>query len=150
MSDILAAAYPWIKALHIVSVIAWMAALLYLPRLFVYHAEDAVGSATSQDLLATMEVRLLKIIATPAMLLTWIFGILLLSIPGLINWGQGWPWVKLAGIAILTGFHMWLAGQRRRLAAGEHTLPSKSYRIINEIPTVLMIIIVLAVIVRPF
>ena len=150
MGESLAAAYLWIKALHIVSVIAWMAALLYLPRLFVYHAEDAAGPGTSQDLLATMEVRLLRVIATPAMLLTWIFGLLLFSIPGLIDWSQGWVWIKLAGIVILSGFHMWLAGERRRLAEGIQRHTAKKYRIINEIPTLIMFLIVLAVVVRPF
>ncbi|MCY4258884.1 MAG: CopD family protein [Rhodobacteraceae bacterium] len=150
MADILTTTYPWIKALHIIAVIVWMAALLCLSRLFVHHAEDAANAATSQDMLTVMEAHLLRIIANPAMILTWIFGILLIGIPSLIDWSQGWPWVKLASVVILSGFHMWLAGHRKPLAEGKHILSAKSYNVISKIPILIIAVIVFSIIVRPF
>ena len=142
--------YPWIKAFHIASVIAWMAALFYLPRLFAYHVSDAGRSPDTEELFGIMERRLLRIIATPAMLAAWCFGILLTLIPGIVNWSSGWPWIKAFAILAMTWFHFWLAGRRRELATGTCRIRSRTFRIMNEVPTVLMLVIVLFVVVKPF
>lgn len=148
MQDLLIGFYPWAKALHIVSVIAWMAGLFYLPRLFVYHAEE-VGSGNETDkLFQTMERRLLKAIMNPAMISTWIFGLCLVLTPGIVAWGMIWPWAKGASVLAMTWFHMWLAGRRKDFAAGTNTLNGRRYRMMNELPTVLMLIIVFAVILK--
>ena len=142
--------YPWLKALHIISMVAWMAALFYLPRLYSYHVSSGGRESNSHDIFSVMERRLLRIIATPAMLLTWIFGFLLLWVPGIIDWQAFWPWVKLVAILAMTWFHMWLAGRRRELLNGDCRLSAKMFRRMNEVPTVLLIVIVIMVIVRPF
>jgi protoporphyrinogen IX oxidase len=141
--------YPWIKAFHIISIIAWMAALLYLPRLFVYHCETIAGSAESERF-KVMECRLLKQIATPAMISAWTFGVLLVLTPGVINWGWGWWHVKLAAVILLSGFHGLLARWRRDFLLDRNVRPQRFYRMINEVPTLLMVIIVIMVVVRPF
>ncbi|MEM9393847.1 MAG: protoporphyrinogen oxidase HemJ [Pseudomonadota bacterium] len=142
--------YLWIKSLHIISVIAWMAGLFYLPRLFVYHVEqDAVQGAT-QEMFFTMERRLLKAIMNPAMIATWIFGLWLAFTPGVIDWSAVWPYTKLAAILGMTWFHMWLGKQRKALLAGTSTVSGRGYRIMNEVPTILMIVIVVSVVARPF
>lgn len=112
----LAPLYPWIKALHIISVIAWMAGLLYLPRLFVYHAGVAAGSEASETFKA-MERRLLRAIINPAMVATYVFGIFLAGIPGIVDWGAGWFYVKLAAVAALTLVHYYLSRWRQNFAA---------------------------------
>lgn len=142
--------YPWLKALHIISVIAWMAAIFYLPRLFAYHVSTGGASSASHEVFSTMEKRLLQIIATPAMLLTWIFGLFLVMVPGIVDWQSVWPWVKAASILIITWFHFWLAGRRRELLSGNCRFSARSFRMMNEVPTVLVIVIVIMVIVRPF
>lgn len=139
--------YLWIKAAHVMSVIAWMAGIFYLPRLFVYHVE-AGGAADLVRVFEVMERRLLKAIMTPAMLSTWIFGIALVATPGTVNWEAGWVWVKAVGIAGMTCFHFWLARQRRALISGECRLGGRAFRIMNEVPTLLMAGIVIAVIVK--
>jgi putative membrane protein len=142
-------AYPWLKALHVVSVIAWMAGLLYLPRLFVYHAEAPTGS----DRAATFEImerRLLGGIMNPALILTIGFGALMAATPGVVDWRQGWIWVKLMLVAGLAIFHMLLARWRRQFAAGTVPHSARFFRRINEVPTVLMIAIVVLVVVKPF
>ncbi|WP_431297778.1 protoporphyrinogen oxidase HemJ [Tabrizicola sp. BL-A-41-H6] len=137
-----------IKALHVVSVISWMAGIFYLPRLFVYHAEQVqVGTATD-TMFQTMERRLLRGIMNPAMIATWVFGLALVSVPGLVDWSAVWPWVKAAAVLAMTVFHMWLAGRRKDFAAGKNTRSGRDYRIMNEVPTVLMLVIVFAVIVK--
>ena len=148
----LSAAYLWLKALHVISVIAWMAALLYLPRLFHYHQAEFEGNreARMMSTFSTMEVRLLRIIATPAMLAAWAFGLMLLAVPGLIDHSGIWIWVKLASVALLTWFHFWLAARRKELAAGGCRVSSRSFRLLNEVPSVLIVIIVIMVIVKPF
>lgn len=139
----------YIKAFHIIAVIAWMAGLLYLPRLFVYHASSNVGSEQSETF-KVMEWRLLRFITTPAMLATWIFGLILAFSP-LVNWSQdGWLHAKLVLVVILTGFSGLLAKWTKDFAADRNTRSPRFYRIANEVPTVLMIIIVILVIVRPF
>ncbi|WP_045388403.1 protoporphyrinogen oxidase HemJ [Falsirhodobacter sp. alg1] len=144
MTDLLIGAYPWIKAFHVIAVIAWMAGIFYLPRLFVYHAENDVPEA----LFLTMERRLLKAIINPAMIATWIFGLLLVATPGAVDWGQIWPWTKAISVLAMTGFHGWLSARRKDFERGDNKLTGRTYRIMNEVPTLLMIVIVLSVIVR--
>ena len=150
IGEYLAAAYPWTKSLHVISVIAWMAGLFYLPRLFVYHAEK-VGTGTETDaLFQPMEYRLLRAIMNPAMIATWVFGLGLVFTPGVVYWGDVWPWTKAAAVLVMTWFHHWLAWRRKDFAKGENTRSGRSYRIWNEVPTVLLIVIVVSVIARPF
>jgi putative membrane protein len=137
----------WVKSLHVISVIAWMAALLYLPRLLVYHAEAAVGSEQSETF-KTMERRLLRAIAGPAMAATWIFGIWTAWLLG--AWQEAWLWAKLACVVALTAFHHALARWVRAFAEDRNFRPARFYRAVNEIPTILMIAIVMLVIVKPF
>ena len=149
MPDLMIAAYPWIKSLHVLSFVAWMAGLFYLPRLFVYHVEEACGDAGRSALFATMEHKLLRVIMNPAMIATWLFGGLMLSIPGLVDWSQIWPWAKAVAVIAMTAFHMWCARQRRALAAGDFTVSGKGYRMMNEVPTLLLAVIVISVVARP-
>jgi putative membrane protein len=149
MSGALVAAYPWIKALHIVSVVAWMAGLLYLPRLFVYHAAAAPGSETAETF-KVMERRLLRGIMHPAAIMVVLFGALLAATPGVIDWRQGWIWAKLALVFGLGVFHLMLAAWRREFAAGRVPHTARFFRMVNELPTLALIAIVILVVVRPF
>jgi putative membrane protein len=140
--------YDWIKALHVISIIAWMAGLLYLPRLFVYHCEVAAGSEASETF-KVMERRLLRAIMNPAMIAAWIFGITLLVLnPGWFE--MGWIHAKLAFVVGLTGVHMMMARWRRAFAEDRNQRPQRFFRIMNEVPTLLMIGIVIFVVVKPF
>lgn len=139
--------YEWIKALHVIAVIAWMAGMLYLPRLFVYHCEAEVGSKQSETF-KVMERRLLKAIINPAMIVTWLAGLYL-------AWAGHWylsPWfhAKFALVVVLSGVHGVLSRAVKDFAADRNTRSQKFYRIINEVPAVLMIGIVILVIVKPF
>ena len=145
----MAALYPWLKAFHIISVVAWMAGLLYLPRLFVYHAGVAPDSEASETF-KVMERRLLSAIMTPAMLATYLFGILLALIPGAADWQAGWIYLKLVLVAALTLVHYLLAAWQRDFAADRNRRPARFYRIVNEVPTLILICIVLLVVVKPF
>ena len=136
----------WVKSLHVISIIAWMAALLYLPRLLVYHAGSAAGSEQA-DTFKLMERRLLKAIANPAMLASWIFGIWTATLMG--AWGEAWLWAKIACVVAMSAFHMALARWVRDFALDRNTRPARFYRVINELPTVLLIAIVVLVIVKP-
>jgi putative membrane protein len=139
----------YIKAFHIIAVIAWMAGLLYLPRLFVYHAMSKTGSEQSETF-KVMERRLLRYITTPAMLAAWIFGLILAFSP-LIDWSKdGWFHAKLVLVVVLSGFSGLLAKWTKDFAADRNTHTPRFYRIVNEVPTVLMILIVILVVVRPF
>jgi putative membrane protein len=146
---LLSEAYPWIKALHIISVVAWMAGLLYLPRLFVYHAGVAAGSETAETF-KVMERRLLWAIMNPAMVATYVFGVLLAVTPHAIDWSAGWIYAKLALVAALTIMHYCFAQWRRDFAADRNRRSARFYRIVNELPTVALIAIVILVVVRPF
>lgn len=137
----------WLKALHIIAVIAWMAGLLYLPRLYVYHAEAKVGSELSETL-KVMEHRLLRIIINPAMIIVWLTGPALAMVQGV--YGQGWFMAKFALVFILSGFHGALSKWRKEFAADANIRPAKFYRIVNEVPTALMVMIVLLVVLKPF
>jgi putative membrane protein len=146
MMDFVNDFYLWIKWLHVVAVIAWMAGLLYLPRLFVYHTQVAAGSATS-ELFKTMERRLMKAIMVPAMLVAWLFGGLMLMAQ---DWSGGWLHAKLAAVAAMTVHHFLQERWRRAFAADRNLHPTRFFRIQNEVPTLLMLAIVLLVIVKPF
>jgi putative membrane protein len=141
--------YPWIKALHIISVIAWMAGLLYLPRLFVYHAEAPPGSDRS-EMLKIMERRLLRGIMNPAMIAAFVLGGLLAATPGLLAGGTAWFHAKLALVVVLTVAHMMMGAWRKAFEADRNTRSATFFRVANEVPTVLMIAIVILVVVRPF
>jgi putative membrane protein len=141
--------YPWIKAFHIVSVIAWMAGLLYLPRLFVYHAEEPAGSPTAETF-KTMERRLLRGIMNPAMVAVFVLGVLLALTPGIVDWVSIWIYAKLVLVAGLTALHHALGRWRKEFAEDRNTRPARFYRMINEVPTVAMIAIVILVVVKPF
>ncbi len=147
--DFLLHLYPWTKALHIISVIAWMAGLLYLPRLFVYHADIAPGSAESERF-KTMERRLLRAIMNPAMIATWLFGLMLLATPGLVDWAAGWIWVKLVLVLVMSDLHHRMARWRKAFECDANTRSQRFFRIANEAPTLAMIVIVVMVVVRPF
>ena len=150
ITDFLLTLYPWTKALHVISVIAWMAGLFYLPRLFVYHVEAVEKGSGTDEMFQTMERRLLRAIMNPAMIATWVFGLMLAFTPGIVDWGSVWPWTKAFGVLAMTWFHHWLGYRRKDFIAGTNTRTGRQYRLMNEVPTVLLIIIVISVIVRPF
>jgi putative membrane protein len=139
--------YEWIKAFHVMAVIAWMAAMLYLPRLMVYHAEAPVGSAQS-DIFKVMERRLLRGIMTPSMIATWALGLYLAW--SAFAFKGGWLHGKILLVFILSGIHGYLVGRVRAFAEDRNDKSPKFYRIINEVPAVLMALIVILVIVKPF
>jgi protoporphyrinogen IX oxidase len=148
MTEFLSDWYPWTKSLHVIAVIAWMAGLFYLPRLFVYHAEQGVREPVLHETLSVMERRLLRAIMNPSMIATWVFGLALVMTPGIVDWSMVWPWTKAFAVLAMTVFHMWLAGCRKRLEAGTDAVTGRQYRIMNEVPTILMVVIVLSVIVK--
>jgi putative membrane protein len=150
MQDVLADFHLWTRALHIIFVIAWMAGLLYLPRLFVYHCGAEPGSPAS-EMLKVMERRLLRAIMTPAMIGSFVFGGLLLVTPtSTVDWGRGWIYVKLALVVALSGLHVLMVMWRRDFAVDRNTRSAKFYRFANEMPTVVMIAIVIMAVVKPF
>ena len=142
-------AYPWIKSFHIVSMVAWMAGLLYLPRLYVYHAVAPVGSDRSETF-KVMERRLQRGIMTPAMIATWTFGLVLAGTPGIVDWQMGWMWAKLALVVGLPMFHAALSRRRDAFNADRNRYSMPFFRIVNELPTLALIAIVLLVVVKPF
>ena len=139
--------YLWLKALHIISVIAWMAGMLYLPRLFVYHCAAEPGSVQSETF-KVMERRLMRAIINPAMIATWVFGIWLVWQGGWLS--ASWLHAKLALVIVMSGVHGMLSRYRRDFAADQNRHSERFYRIINEVPTLLMIGIVLLVVIKPF
>ncbi|MEP9374555.1 protoporphyrinogen oxidase HemJ [Mesorhizobium sp. KR1-2] len=139
--------YLWIKAIHVIAVISWMAGMLYLPRLFVYHADAQPGSVQSETF-KVMERRLLRGIINPAMILTWVFG-LWLAWKG-FGFHGGWLHAKIALVVLMSGVHGYLSASVRRFAEDRNAKPARHWRIVNEIPTVLMIVIVILVVVKPF
>ncbi|MSU90674.1 protoporphyrinogen oxidase HemJ [Rhodobacteraceae bacterium 2CG4] len=142
--------YPWIKAFHIIAVVTWMAGLFYLPRLFVYHAERAEPGSEMAETFAVMERKLLRVIMNPAMIATWALGLVLVFTPGVAALSDGWLHVKLAAVVALTVLHHWLALRRKEFAEGRNTRSGRTYRIVNEVPTLLLLIIVIMVVVKPF
>ena len=139
--------YLLVKTVHILAVISWMAGMLYLPRLFVYHADTPVGSPQAETF-KIMERRLLRAIMTPAMIVAWAAGLWLVWEGGFLR--SGWLHGKLALVILLSGVHGWLAGAVRRFARDTNTRPARFYRFMNEVPTLLMIGIVVLVVVKPF
>ncbi|NKB51582.1 MAG: protoporphyrinogen oxidase HemJ [Rhizobiaceae bacterium] len=137
----------WVKAFHIIAVISWMASLLYLPRLFVYHCGAETGSVQSETF-KVMERRLLKAIATPSMIATWIFGLWIASLYDV--WADPWFMIKLVCVLLMTVMHFLYAKCARSFATDSNRKGEKYYRVINEVPAVLMIIIVIMVVVKPF
>lgn len=148
MGDFLASYYLWTKSLHVISVITWMAGLFYLPRLFVYHVEKVVAGSDTDALFQTMERRLLKAIMNPSLIATWVFGLALVATPGIVDWSMLWPWIKAAAVLGMTWFHMWLALRRKDFVLGKNTVSGRGYRMMNEVPTLLMLAIVISVIVK--
>ena len=148
MTDLLIIAYPWAKAFHIMSVLSWMAGLFYMPRLFVYHAEQVTIGSETDALFQTMEVKLQKLIMRPAMISTWLFGLILVFTPGIVDWSTLWPWFKGFAVIAMTWMHYWLYLRRVDFAKGRNTRPGRSYRLMNEVPTLFMIVIVLAVVLK--
>jgi putative membrane protein len=135
--------YNLLRGLHIIAVIAWMAGMLYLPRLYVYHAGAAAGSELDTTF-QTMELKLLRIIINPAMILTWLLGLSLMAArPDVLS--QPWMWVKLAGVLFLTSWHGFLAGARKKFANGTNTRSARFWRMTNELPFLAAIVMVLAV-----
>lgn len=149
MTDLLPGIYPWIKALHIMAVIAWMAGLFYLPRLFVYHAERAMVGSELDQTFQIMEAKLLRVIMNPAMIVAWVAGLTMIAM-GAFDWGSVWAWVKILSVIAMSAAHGWMAARRKEFAAGANTRTGRAYRLFNEVPTVLMVLIVVAVVVRPF
>jgi putative membrane protein len=138
----------WIRAFHVISVIAWMSGMLYLPRLFVYHTQVAVGSAESERF-KIMERKLLRMIINPAMIATWIFGLLQIwLIPGILE--EHWLHAKLALVIVMSGLHGYFATCMKKFARDANDKSERFYRILNEVPAVLMALIVILVIVQPF
>lgn len=147
MSALAGNAYLWVKAFHVVAVIAWMAGIFYLPRLFVYHADAAKGSDKSETF-KVMERRLYNAIMTPAMIAAWLAGIVLATSAHL--WTTPWFLTKVAFVIVMTAFHVWLGRRVGDFAEDRNTRPARLYRMVNELPTLLVIVIVVLVIVRPF
>lgn len=150
MSDFLSSLYPWTKSLHVISVIAWMAGIFYLPRLFVRHTESVEIGSETDFLFQDMEKKLFKVIMNPAFVSTWIFGLCLVFTPGVVDWISGWSWIKAACVIAMTWFHHWCGHRRKDFVAGNNRLTGKQYRLMNEVPTLLMIVIVIMIIARPF
>lgn len=139
--------YDWIKALHVISLIAWMAGMLYLPRLFVYHAGLPAGSEVQAATFKVMERRLLKAIMTPALIATWVFGLSLAWMSG--YYAAPWLQAKFVLVLAMSGIHGWLARMVKDFAADRNTRAPRFYRILNEVPTLLMIGIVILAVVKP-
>ena len=148
MGEWLTSFYPWIKSLHIISIIAWMAGMLYLPRLFVYHCDAAPGSEKSETF-KIMERRLLRAIINPAMIASYLFGIALLATPGVVDWSAWWVHAKLVLVLFMTAVHGVFARWRKNFEADRNRYSTKVFRIANEVPTLLMIAIVILAVVKP-
>ena len=148
MIDFLSSFYLWIKSIHILAVISWMAGLFYLPRIFVYHSERAIKGDILDATFQIMERKLLRFIMQPAMILTWICGLLMVVIPGAIDWSMVWVWVKFVSILGMTWFHKWCADHCELFESDQSLRTGRYYRMMNEVPTVLMIAIVVSVIVK--
>ncbi|MGG5820647.1 protoporphyrinogen oxidase HemJ [Falsiroseomonas sp. HW251] len=147
--DFLAPAYPWIKSLHVISVFAWMAGLFYLPRLYVYHSQVPPGDVRSETF-KVMERRLLRAIMNPAMIAAYVFGILVVLTPGIIDWKAGWWHLKLLGVVAVTWVHHDLSRARKAFERDERPRSERAWRIINEVPTLALVLIVTMVIAKPF
>jgi putative membrane protein len=150
MTEILNLIYPWAKSLHVIAVISWMAGIFYLPRLFVRHSESVTIGSETDLLFQDMERKLFKVIMNPAFVVTWIFGLTLVLTPGVVDWGSAWSWIKAGCVIAMSWFHHWCGYRLKDFSAGKNTRSGKHYRLMNEVPTVLMIVIVIMIIARPF
>ncbi len=139
--------YLWIKALHIIAVVSWMAGLLYLPRLFIYHTDAPVGSVQSETF-KVMEQRLIRLIMNPAMMITWVLGLYLAW--SVYGFSGGWLYAKIALVIALTVTHVYFSRSAKAFGRDENRRPARHWRLMNEVPTVLMIVIVILVVVKPF
>ena len=148
MAEFLGTWYLWVKVAHVVCVVAWMAGLFYLPRLYVYHVEQVEAASKTDTMFQGMERRLLKGIMNPAMIGAWVFGLALVMTPGVVDWSEVWPWTKAVSVLVMTGFHMWLGVRRKGFVAGGNRVSGRQYRLMNEVPTVLLVVIVASVIVK--
>jgi len=148
MTDLLLDWYPWIKAFHVISVVAWMAGLFYMPRLFVYHVEQVEVGSPTDTMFQTMERRLLRGIIGPSSIMAWVFGLCLVFTPGIVDWHEVWPWTKAGSVVAMTWFQHWLGARRKGFVAGTNRVTGRQYRLINEVPTVLLVVIVCSVIVK--
>lgn len=148
MHDLLTDWYFWVKSFHVISVVAWMAGLFYLPRLFVYHVEQVPAGSPTDVMFQTMERRLLKGIMGPAMIATWVLGLMLVVTPGVVDWTEVWPWTKAVSVVAMTWFQHWLGQRRKDFMSGSNTRTGRQYRMMNEVPTLLLIVIVISVIVK--
>ncbi len=148
MWDLLSTLYPWTKSFHILSIVAWMAGLFYLPRLFVYHVEQVKAGGQTDALFQTMELKLLKFIMNPAMIASWVFGLMLVMTPGIVDWGTIWPWTKAAAALAMTWFHHWLGLRRKGFQRGDNRVNGRQYRMMNELPTLLLVVIVFSVVLK--
>ena len=149
MEGFLGGAYIWIKAFHIIAVIAWMAGMLYLPRLFAYHVNAEKGSVQS-EIFKVMERRLLRGIINPSMILVFLLGGLLIFDHGMEIWSEGWWLVKLVAVVLMAGLHSQLSRWRRAFADDRNMHSARFYKFVNEVPAVLMVLIVIMVVVKPF
>ena len=148
MIELSGEAYLWVKALHMISVMAWMAGMLYLPRLFVYHCDAETGSELSETL-KVMERRLLRLIINPAMISSWVFGLTMLVASGDVLWSQPWMIIKLVCVVFMSIAHGEMAKWRKAFEADRNTRSQKFYRIANEVPTILMVVIIIMAVVQP-
>ena len=147
--SILAGAYPWLLAAHIVFVIFWMAGLFALPRYLVYHQEAlAAGNTAEAGMWVERETKIRRIILTPAMIVVWVLGIALATVGQ--HWASPWLHAKLAFVLLLTGYHGWAAGYAKKLARGNATLSGRTLRLLNEVPALAITVIVVLVVVKPF
>ncbi|TCK99813.1 putative membrane protein [Shimia isoporae] len=140
--------YPYVLSLHIMAVISWMAGIFYLPRLFVYHAERAEKGDNLDETLKIMEHKLQRYIMAPASVVTWMAGLTLVFTPGIVDWTAIWPYTKAICVIAMTGFDHWLMQMRKKFERDENTLTGRQYRMMNEVPTILMVVIVLSVVVK--
>lgn len=148
IGDILGTIYPYVKALHIIAVITWMAGIFYLPRLFVHHTEQTETGTETDALFQMMERKLLKLIMNPSIIAVWIFGLMLVFTPGIVDWTDVWPYTKGAAVLAMTWFHHWLGKRRKDFIAGNNRLTGRHYRMMNEVPTILLLVIVFSVVLK--
>lgn len=150
IKDIALFIYPYSLVIHLAAVISWMAGIFYLPRLYVYHTEKSNLEDQLHDVFQVMEFKLLQYIMRPAMILTWISGAVLVMTPGIISWAEFWPWIKALMVISMTIFHFQLARWRLEFVDRSKQRSGRFFRLANEIPTILMLVIVLMVVARPF
>ncbi|TLP65641.1 CopD family protein [Parasedimentitalea maritima] len=144
--DLMFTLYPYAKALHIMAVLSWMAGLFYLPRLYVYHVEQAEKIQEIIPIFLTMEDKLLRLIMRPAMIVTWVAGLFMVLTPGIVDWSYVWPWTKGASVIAMTVFHHWLLIRHKAFSRDQNTLSGRQYRLMNEVPTLLMVVIIVSVV----